>query len=541
MDTLSTSGRKACRYTARAATRALGLAGAAMLVLVVASCNGSTDPIGGEEDVVLSFQPAQQGQQITLAEQITFAVTAAGADTAQVNWRRDGVIISNAMEYTYVPGRIGTDTLRVQAAAEGVARNYYWVIDVSSTGSTLPPEVPGVAAGPGPGPGDVAVTWSRVSASTYPLNEYVIAVSFTGPISGANWDQARELRHVTHRVSQVGYQAVFTEVDDGMIPGAEAWFAVRALDELGQMSPVGLNGFTNITTGWWLNGTVRDDTDAVLPGVVVSTLEPNLSTNTDLNGDFRIGPLRSIDRVVIRTTSGNENIFGWYDFTSTELDSVSGRDLDVRLIKRHQMDTACELYEYQFLNYLRHMSLTRYDPLDLDSARLWRWPQLPLRIYVPDVVVNGLDFGGSVRFAMAFWDSVMGEPIFVETSDPESAQLVCRILDDPNLTVYGRVDLLEPGGNGYELGDVIPEKMSVYISTEILIENQIKVVALHELGHTLGLYNHTACSNSDYLMVDGPSGNLGVPEPIHPNEQAAVRCLSRLPQGVDMRQFSLLK
>ncbi len=513
-------------------------AAALCLVLFLVGCTDTTDPGIGDDGITISFLPFAKNQELNLAQTLEFSASAPEANTLKVNWWRNGRVMSTATTYTYVPAALGIDTLQVQADADGVGGTRFWVINVVSTGSTLPAAVSTVSAGPGPAPGDVSVTWNRVSPTVYQLDEYVVAVNFDESVTAANWDQARELRRVTHRVAQVGYTENFTVAADGMIPRANAWFAVRAVDELGQMSPIVANGFTTVTTAWWVNGVVRDDTGEPLI-VTVSSVEPEISTNSDGNGIFRLGPFRSIDRITLRTRSSNTTIDGWYDFQSVALDSISGKDYEILLLTRHQMDAACGLYNGQFLTYLQYMSRTGFQMDDPDNSLLLKWSHFPLRVYLPEFVNEaGVDFAEAGRFAMAFWDSVMGEPYFTATTDSAEAQITFLFGTSRPLS-NGQVRLLEPAGPEFVIGDVIPEKMEVYISSEISRAKHAKEVSLHELGHILGLLSHTNCAFSDYLMVPGASGNLSNEHPIHLDEQRAVRAIRYLHQGVDMLGYSL--
>ncbi|MDX2474199.1 MAG: hypothetical protein QNL91_10860 [Candidatus Krumholzibacteria bacterium] len=504
-------------------------------------CSSSTDPVGDEDPVAISFRPAAQGQEIDLTQTIEFSVSAPEANTINVNWWRDGIIISNAETYTYVPSSLGADTLKVQVQADGFDRGYFWVINVESIPSVLPPPVPMVQAEAGPEPGDVLVTWNKVGASEFPMAEYVVALSFTGPINLENWTQALELRRVTHRVLQVGYEENFTVADDGMVPGAEVWVAVRAVDDLGQMSLIGDIGYTVTTTRWWLNGVVLDERSQVLPGIIVASVEPQISTNTENSGTFRLGPFRNIDRVVLTTNSSNAPISGWYDFESVELDSVSGRDLAIRLITRHTLDVDCDLYEGQFLHYFRFMTRTLDDIVDPEAAQVRRFENFPLRAYVPDFVnAQNVDYAAAARFAMAFWDSVMGEPYFTPTSVQSEAQVIFTF-DNSSPNLFGEARLLEPAAPGVKLGDVIPEVTEVYLRSDFSTAKFTKEVALHELGHILGLLSHSGCVISGHLMTVAASGSLSNENPIHPDEQNAVRTLRYLPQSIDMGSYSLSK
>lgn len=520
---------------------ALAAAVSGICLLALASCTKNTDPVGGIGDVTIAFHPAAQGQQIDLSETLDFLVTVTEADTMDVNWIRNGVVISNAAEYNYVPSELGIDTLRVQVAAGTVARNYFWVINVLPSGNTLPIPVQEIAAGPGPEAGDVEVSWNRGEVGSFPLVEYVVAVSFTGPITPDNWDQAVSLRRVPHRVSTVRYVENFTVAEDEMIPGAEAWFGVRAIDDLGQMSPISANGFTTVTRAWWINGIVRDDMGLTHPGIIVASVDPQISTNTDNSGVYRLGPFRSIDRVAVRTTSSNAPISGWFDFESAPLDSITGRDFEIMLITRHLLaaGSTCTNHDGQFLLYLRYMAKTEVDPNNVDNTKQLKWESYPLRAYLPDVSsASGVAFDEAGRFALAFWNSVMGEDYFVETTDPDNAEMIFRF-DQSIPLIYGRVSLLEPAGPDLVLGNVIPEKVEVYLNLDERADEQFaREVALHELGHVLGLLNHSACADAGYMMTSA-GGSLLNPSPIHPDEQRAVRCIRRLAQGVDMNGYRL--
>lgn len=514
---------------------------AAMVLAGIAACNPSTAPDANNRTVNFSFSPAAQGVQVALGGSLLFAVTSTDVDTMAVNWWQGGEIRSNSPSYTFVPAVVGQDTIRAQVEALGVAKTYYWVVTVTAGGGTLPPVVPSVTAAAGTQPGDVEVRWNRVGNSSFALAEYVVALSITGPLTAANWTGAPVVRHVQPRVGWVGYSEVFTVIEDSMVPGEEVWAAVRAVDVAGQISPVGSSAYTVVTSAWWVNGRVVDDTGAVPPSVVVSSISPTLSTNIDAtSGRFRLGPYRSIDQVQLQTTSSHAQGSGWFDFQTSSLDSTRGGDFSILLIKRHQLDPACGgEYGWQFLNYIRSLSQTGSDPFHPENSIFYRWPAFPLRVYFANTVnADGVNFAEVGRFATSFWDSVLAEPLFVETTVVAEAQVVFRV-DGSRPEFLGLVSLLEPSGPQDDLGNVVPLKMELYLRETIADLAVAKGVALHELGHVLGLYGHANCAAAGYLMTAGNGGALGNVNPIHPDEQNAVRCLLRLGQAIDMSGYSL--
>lgn len=140
--------------------------------------------------------------------------------------------------------------------------------------------------------------------------------------------------------------------------------------------------------------------------------------------------------------------------------------------------------------------------------------------------------------ALLLWNSAMGEEYFVRTDDEESANIEFRFEDRDNF--YGLVTLLAPSGGGAELGRVIPEKMAVSIDTVLPTLETVAGISLHELGHTLGMLNHSDCHAADYLMnIVGGFGALDKPEPVHLDERRAVQCIRYLPQGQDMSRYQM--
>ena len=91
-----------------------------------------------------------------------------------------------------------------------------------------------------------------------------------------------------------------------------------------------------------------------------------------------------------------------------------------------------------------------------------------------------------------------------------------------------------------KLGRVIPKKMVVFINPVLPDLKTVAEISLHELGHTLGLYNHADCPAAGYLMkIAGGFGSLDREDPIHLDELRAVAAIRYLPQGQDMSKYRI--
>lgn len=514
----------------RAVARILLLSAVASLL---GACGGSqpTDP---DDTTAISFNPAAQGQQIGIGEtrQFTASVTPEGA--MSVTWRRGGAVVGTERQYSYGGQMVGRDTLRVHAEAGEVVRDYFWVIDVSDAPPTVPPQVPGVAVAPGPEPVEVVVTWSRIAASTYPIVAYEVVMSYSGAVTIANWSEAIPLAEVAHVPGQAGYIRTFSRADGNLQPGAQAWFGIRARDDRSQLSGSLNSRSTRITTEWWIDGRVIDDSGDPILGVIAATSLPVRNDNSDGEGRFRLGPYRSIDSVAVATTPPA----GFYAFRTGKVGSEVDVSLDIVLPRRYELAPECAVESYggDYLRWFRQMTRTATTVGDTAASRLWKWDHWPVTVHLPDsTTAGGRDMDQLAREMLELWNQELGDTYLVESGSAATADIRFAWVTDASAG-YGETALELPAGG--VLGDVRPERIRVEVETGLLTDQFFREVSLHELGHALGLCSHSLeCDGAGHLMVLGASGNLSLEHPIHQDELRAVRIIRRFPQGADMRGF----
>ncbi len=412
-------------------------------------------------------------------------------------------------------------------------------IPLESPNSLNPREVPSVTIGHGPNPGEAAVSWWFVNWSTFPIEEYFVALSGEGPITEANWSDAEILGGYPQRQGQLQYREIFG-ASDGLEQGATIWIAVRARDARGNLSRLKESPHLTLTTAWWIEGRVLDVQGNPISGSEVRSLFTGGTDHTDLAGAYRLGPFRNIDTIEL-VTDGATPEGSWYGFRHEPLRSLPGQtliaDQDVFLIRRHALDPVCTLPDAEFLTYLRDMTLTSEQRGNAPSTILNRWNHYPLTVYIPDEVNEaGVPMDEGALAALLIWNDAMGEDYFLRTDQKAGADLEFIFREMNNF--YGLISITYPSGPGVELGRVVPEKMAVFINPVLPDLKTVAEISLHELGHTLGLYNHADCQAAGYLMkIAGGFGSLDREEPIHLDERRAVAAIRHLPQGQDMSRY----
>jgi hypothetical protein len=460
-----------------------------------------------------------------------------GAAGVAYAWTVDGEAVGADASYVHAPVSVGVDSVAVSVTADTVSRSRYWIVTVNPDESQLPPVVSGVEIEDGTRPAEVVVNWLRVTATHAPIVEYAVAISYTGPVTVGGWSQATLLGTVPHSPDILFNKATFGEAD-GITPGAQAWFAVRARDAIGQMSPITGEFPHRITSPWYLDVTVRDDAGAPLQNVILSygTEEP---ATTDGEGFARLGPFRSVDSVTVRTRSTQ------FDILAEPRTIDDGGSLDLVLPTRYFLDhVSCGASDpSDFLAFLRHVTLTDDQSGVGKGYRLYRWERYPVSVWIPSPAEPhplGWDLQALAAAALPLWNEALGEDYLVAAPDSLGADIVFSFVKTLPPTYNGLTELLEPA---VDLGMAVPVRMRVNIDFDLGSESGspqavwITEVALHELGHTLGFNGHICVASVGNLMdFGGAIGSLaegGVGE----DEWHAVRAIRNIPQGTDMRRY----
>ena len=515
-----------------------------LFLLVFSACSETTDPVPKPEDLAFEYSPSSGLVTLFHGDEGEFSVAVSPSVPLTNTWKLNHETVGSGLSLQYSGTQIGIDTLRVDSAYSSVSWNRTWYISVTENQTTIPPAVTSIVISHGPEAADVEVSWHMISVSSYPIVEYQVGMSYEGPITTDNWSETILLGSYPHLHNQVGYSFTYTHEEDGMISGATAWFAVRGVDEAGQMSSIPGQFPHLISSPWYIEGTVYSDDGEILPNVIIDYGCPSCRVNADSEGRFSIGPVPNVnvfDLVTMADDSpGNGEPFdSYYNFTTHSIEYDPDGNYDIMLLSRYGLDDSCENYDFEFMLYFKDMTGTLF-PTDLrPNYRLFKWENYPVAVYVPPFISgDGVDFEIPCKQIIEYWNSAMGDEYLVLVDTPEEAGIEFYFGDEG--TAYaGRAYVAEPHDQNYLLGDVIPEKVKIYIWDQLVEPINIMETSMHEMGHALGLFAHTACTGGNFVMDASPAGIL-TPDPyhaVHPDEIRVVRAIRNLPQGTDISAF----
>jgi hypothetical protein len=215
-----------------------------------------------------------------------------------------------------------------------------------------------------------------------------------------------------------------------------------------------------------------------------------------------------------------------------------------------------ELLEPNYIPFMVHRSPG--GPVAGDNLLLCRWPSalMPLRIFIEEAVipealqpeVRPLDpdsYTRAVLRALATWEEELeGLVAFERVHDPQDALFRLRILaregpqPEPTIRVLGVTGELrkacrpfgwDPDSERMRVTYAVPEAI-LYAADEfgLLTPAQVEAVALHELGHVLGMMGHSPIPTD---LMYAALGERSARDGLTPSDVNSFVSLYRLPNG----------
>ncbi len=504
------------------------------LLPLLLSCSSSTDP--QPDGVEVTFLPATSDFQVTQGDTVNFQVSRAPSGVMDVRWTVGGTYASSNPDFSYISLTTGLTEIAVSATADGQNYNSSWSLLTESFGAHLPPVVFNFNANHGNEIGEVLLSWPRMVPTEHPITHYLLAFSTMGPITVDNWSEAEALGTVNEN-SGIDLHVESFDGEDGIPEGQVVWFAVVAVDELGNQSLRPTMASITPTYAWYIDGVIYNDSHEPLHAVIVDFGCNTCRVTTNQDGIFRGGPFSSRDNISLYTVTGDipgADSAAYYDVSINDIAPAENVEVEIALIERYGSDIGCGVYEGDFLNLFMDITKTDFATPGRDNRFLYKWDHYPVSVYIPDYINDyGLDMASLCRAGLELWNVIMEEDYFVLVDDLESAKIY---FDFPHLTMgHGLATMMEPNS---VIGDTIPELVEILIDNTNHSVQWIQEIAMHELGHALGCADHipSACNSLGYLMFVDPGGVLSGDEldAIHSDERNMIRAIRYLPMAYDL-------
>lgn len=468
--------------------------------------------------VIKTFSPVEPNPTMIIGTTLEFVVDAVDPDDDPVEtyFTIDDERVSDGDRFQYTTDEEGSHVVQAVASDGELFARHTWDLTVTGIPDTIPPAAVTITRlDTGVEPGEVIVEWTAVGQDGLEgdASNYLVRTSPETVLTEEDWDRGSEQPNVPEAVPS-GQTMSMTIT--GMIPARFTHVTVRAVDDFGNLSPIGASPGV-YTRGMKMGGRVYDAiTLETIPDVTVHLA--HFTTRTDINGEFEFIELPPLDNAISLLDETEAGVVGDYYNLSTPYVVKHNDFLSLYLLPAVPLDTP---YYVDFLQFFRAMTDTEGIP---PGTQQRRW-EPPIDVYVPPFTANGLDFAATVASVAHEFDDIVGTPLFhVVTEEPAVG---VNILYIPTTTA-DNFQVTQWDKQYYPVKARIKFR-TLYSPASV---GAFKVIIRHEFGHALGL-NHSEDHN--HIMVGGQTPGTSV---FTADEINLIRARYNIPRGRDMRNYS---
>jgi hypothetical protein len=295
-------------------------------------------------------------------------------------------------------------------------------------------------------------------------------------------------------------------------PDELVYVAVRALDDFGNLSPLG-NTLSARVKGNDVRGVVRDAVSGdPVPGIAIGLISD--ADTTDAEGRFALTRLPDGGGLFVLRDESTAPAYGAYFDIVTDLYSIVDEDsVDFWMIPNVPLQTT------RYATLLHFMkSMTDRGGTFAHLVKTWAEP---VDVFVTPLVHDGLDYERVVKNALDEWETLVGLDLFHLVGSAPALGVVVDYSGSIDRDFY-----LPLSVDSRQLPIVgLIRLRTIYGSSS---ESFLDTIAGHEIGHALGL-EHSA--DLGHLMVGSIVPTVSAPTP---DEVLLVRALYHIPRGQSM-------
>jgi len=461
-----------------------------LVTTLLGACDDSAPPLStrppdpvNEPPLFKSFRPEVPSLDVFIGDNVDFAVQVEDPEGAGVSssFFLNDNLVSETFWWRYAVSGTGPATVRA-VASDGVNEvEKVWTLQRRD--ATADPIVITHFARTAV-PGEIELRWiAGTDNDGGALTTYRVRTSLEPITSNQVWTIASTHGDVTP-AADPGEE--MTMILRELPPLEEVFVAVRGVGSLGQFTVLGESPSV-LTEPVRLFGHVFDAaTSAPLSGVTVR-IGP-YSTTTDATGAYFLDNMPLVTGTLVFTEDDDPGPGTYYDNRRSYIwhyvDNIDVYMLPVRDVESPEYPDFLTM----FLHFVR-MGSNDY-PL---GTRRW---ELPLDVLVPAHVVGGLDYRAVIVEALDDLEQVFARDLFNVVSVAPETGLQFEYSSSISRDNY---DIQEWTADFYPLRARV-QMRTVYDAAD---EIGFRTIVRHELGHVLGLMNHSA--DAGHLMVGGQS------------------------------------
>ena len=469
---------------------------------------------------ITGFSPVEDSPVMIVGNDLEFAVQASDPEQKPLEYffTVDGSLAATEAEFVYTATSIGEREIEAVVTDGENFATHVWHLAVTPVPDSIPPaEVQILTVETGVQPGEINISWTAVGADSMEgtASNYLVRTSPSPIIDEISWSRGSERPGVP---APLPPGEVMSMVLDRLTPARFTFIAVRAIDDFGNISPLGVapGGYTR---GMRMSGKVLDAyTGLPMPNAFVSLAHFN--TATDAAGEFGFIELPPIDSPLIVSDDGQTGVVGAYYDLMMPYVVVHEDYVVVYLIPDYQLDTVIypDFLAFFFgMTKLEGFGDPRYSP----HQRRW---EPPIDVYTEPLIHLGLDYQATIHRVVEDLNPYLGMDLFNVLTDHPAIGVTCVYRSGITADNYG-VKVWTP--DWYPLEAEI-EFRTVYSPSSLV---PFERVIRHEFGHALGL-NHS--EDVIHLMIGGITPQV---DNFSDDEIALIRVRYHLPRGLSITYY----